>query len=186
MLNQRSHRLYINFIYNTLFWMTTVVNVNEGKWIDLFYRNNLQVVLIIHTQELAQDLAQDQSTVKARNVNLKTFLHILRSQNVMLISHVIMTRMDMKKRSADQDLKCDPIPKKPPEICKSNFTLTKYIVCFDLFNSFSSQTCRNAWSIYFLAESDTERLTIDTLAILNGRQSKQLIFYVLSVYKIQF
>lgn len=91
--------------------------------------NNLHVVLIFHAQELAQDLAQDQSTVKARIV--KNFLHILRSQNVMLNKPRNHDENGHEKRSADQDLKCDPIPKKKiDEICKSTyFTLTKYIVC---------------------------------------------------------
>lgn len=68
-------------------------------------------MLIIPAEELAQDLAQDQSTVEARNV--KNFLHLLRSQNVIIMLNKPHDHDEKghEKLSADQDFKCDPITK---------------------------------------------------------------------------
>lgn len=144
--------------------MTTVVNVNEGKRIDKFYRNNLQVVLMINAQELAQDLAQDQSTVRARNV--KNFLHILRSQNVMLNKPRDHDENGHEQRSADRDLKCDPILKnKMMKSVNLNILLLQNILfvllfCFHLFNLFPAKSVEMRDLFTFLLRVTLKRLQL--------------------------
>lgn len=62
-------------------------------------------MLIIPAEELAQDLAQDQSTVEARNV--KNFLHLLQSQNVI----IMLNKPHDHGEKGHEDFKCDPITK---------------------------------------------------------------------------
>lgn len=92
----------------------------------------------------AHDLAQDKSTVKARNV--KNFLHFIRPQNIML--NEPHDEMGHEKRWADQDLKFDPITNKYFDEIYIFYSYKIYVYTCVLFPSllylFFSEICRNA------------------------------------------